>query len=198
MAYEMKTSNRSIEIEIQVQIEKSTDLLNFLGKKAKFIGEKQQMDYYYSPANRNFIVVRPVKEWLRLRDSSGKKSINYKCWHYDKDGRSNFCDEFETVIEDIEQAKNIFKALDMKLIVMVDKTRRIYSYMDYEIAFDSIKDLGNFVEIEFKGTIKKKPSDITKGMVEFLKKYNCGKITRNYVGYPFQSLFPTEVKYEEL
>jgi len=34
-------------------------------------------------------------------------------------------------------------------------------------------------------------------MIKFLKNIGCGKIKRNYVGYPFQLLFPSEVKLEE-
>jgi len=185
------------EIEIQVQIENSNKLISFLNKHAKFIGEKHQVDKYFSPAHRNFTKVRPVVEWLRLRDSSGKYSINYKNWHYDKHGRSHYCDEYETPIESLEQLEKIFDALDIKEIVTVDKTRRLYQYQDYEIAIDSIKGLGDFVEIEYKGELgNHKPEDITKKMVNFLKELNCGRITRNYVGYPFQLLFPKEVKFE--
>ena len=50
------------EIEIQVQIENSNKLISFLNKHAKFIGEKHQVDKYFSPAHRNFIKVRPVVE----------------------------------------------------------------------------------------------------------------------------------------
>ena len=34
----------------------------------------------------------------------------------------------------------------------------------------------------------------TDEMVEFLKSLGCGKIERDYVGYPFKLLFPGEVK----
>jgi len=34
-------------------------------------------------------------------------------------------------------------------------------------------------------------------MIEFLKKHNCGRIERNYVGYPFKLLFPSKVKHEK-
>ena len=43
-----------------------------------------------------------------------------------------------------------------------------------------------------------KPEEITSQMVNFLKDLGCGKIKRNYRGYPFQLLFPDEVEYEEL
>lgn len=185
------------EIEIQVQIEKGKKFISFLKKEAKFISEQHQVDKYFSPAHKNFTDVRPVIEWLRLRDSSGKYSINYKYWHHDKDGKSHYCDEYETPIESLEQLENIFKALDIKGIVTVDKTRKIYLYKDYEVAIDSIKGLGDFVEIEYKGKLGKlKPKDITKEMINFLKRFDVGKISRNYVGYPFQLLFPKEVEYE--
>lgn len=187
------------EIEIQVQVENAEKLIAFLNKNATFIGRKHQVDKYFSPAHRNFVKAKPVAEWLRLRDSSGKYSINYKYWHYDKDGRSHYCDEYETPIEDIGQMKKIFNSIDIKEIVVVDKIRSAYSFEKYEVAIDKVKGLGDFIEIEYKGKLeKRKPKDITKEMVNFLKQFDCGKISINYVGYPFQLMFPEEVKYEEL
>jgi len=66
------------------------------------------------------------------------------------------------------------------------------------VAVDSVKGLGDFVEIEYKGENENAdPKKVTEGMVDFLKKVGCGKIMRNYVGYPFQLLFPEEVKWED-
>jgi predicted adenylyl cyclase CyaB len=186
------------EIEIQVQIEDSSNLFAFLKEKAHFTGEKHQIDKYFIPTHRDFTKVRPVKEWLRLRDSSGKFSINYKSWHFEPDGKSNYCDEYETPIDSIEQLEKIFSVLDITEIVVVDKTRRTYLYQNYEFAIDSIKGLGDYVEIEYKGIVgDQKESDITSDMLSFLKTVGCGKIKRNYTGYPFQILFPDEVVFEE-
>lgn len=185
------------EIEIQVQIENTKRLSNFLKEKARFTNEEHQVDKYFCPAHKNFLKNRPVVEWLRLRDSSGKQSINYKNWHHGKDGRTHHCDEYETGIENMEQVEKIFKALEIKPIVTVSKIRKAYKYKNYKISIDSIKNLGNFVEIEYKGkSTTKSPAKITEEMIKFLKDLNCGKISRNYVGYPFQILFPEEVKYE--
>lgn len=195
----MSSAQKSIEIEIQVQVEKPAQLVAFLQKEGKYIGKSHQIDKYYSPPHRNFTEARPVKEWLRLRNSSGKFSINYKNWYFGKDGRSHYCDEYETPVGEIAQLEKIFSALDMKPIVVVDKTRRVWHYRDYEVALDKVKGLGNFVEIEYKGkSTKKKPSEITREMVNFLKEFSVGKIVRNYVGYPFQLLFPNEVRCENL
>lgn len=190
-------ANNNVEIEIQVNVESCESLLKFLEEDANFQSEKHQIDEYFSPAHKNFLASRPVQEWLRLRDADGKCSFNYKNWHFDEDGKSHYCDEFETKVENKEQIKKILIALDFKPVVTVDKVRKIWTYQDYEIAIDSVKGLGNFVEIEYIGIDKEVvPKVITSGMIDFLKKISCGKITRNYVGYPFLLLFPNEVKYE--
>jgi adenylate cyclase class 2 len=190
--------NNNIEIEIQVSIENSNSLVEFLEKNAVFQKESHQIDEYFSPAYRNFTEVRPIEEWLRLRDSSGKYSINYKHWHFDETGKSHYCDEYETKIEDLDQLKKIFEVLNFKPIVKVDKVRKVWIYGEYEIAMDSVKGLGDFVEVEYIGKDNQAdPKKITDEMIEFIKSINCGKITRNYVGYPFQLLFPGEVELEE-
>jgi len=187
-----------VEIEIQVSIENSKPLIAFLEKNADFKSEEHQIDEYFSPAHRNFTEVRPVKEWLRLRDSSGKHSLNYKNWHYDESGKSYYCDEYETRIEDLDQLRKILDVLNFKPNVKVDKLRKTWVYKDYEVAIDLVKELGDFVEIEYIGENKEAdPKKITEEMVNFLKSIGCGKIERNYVGYPFQLLFPEEVKFEE-
>lgn len=192
-------AQKDIEIEIQVNVENSKPLVDFLEKNGKFQSVKRQIDEYFSPAHRDFLAVRPVAEWLRLRDPEGKYSLNYKNWHFDKSGKSHYCDEFEIKVESIESAKKILSALNFKPLVIVDKLRKIWVYNDFEIAIDSVKNLGDFVEIEYIGEDKEvNPEKITREMVDFLKKVGCGKITRNYVGYPFLMLFPDEVKYEFL
>lgn len=189
---------KNIEIEIQVNIENSKSLIDFLESNAEFISKEHQIDEYFSPAHRNFINTRPIREWLRLRNSRGNYSINYKNWYFDKNGKSNYCDEYETSIENLGQIRKILDVLSFKPLIKVDKLRKIWRYKDYEIAVDSVKNLGDFVEIEYCGNNKiAKPEEITQGMINFLKNIDCGKIKRNYVGYPFQLLFPKETEYEE-
>ena len=189
---------KDIEIENQVKIEDSKSLLEFLKKNAEFQKEQHQIDEYFSPPHRDFIEVRPVKEWLRLRDSGDKHSINYKNWHYDDDGKSQYCDEYETEVEDLNKLRKIIDVLNFKSIVIVDKVRKTWIYKDYEIAIDSVRGLGDFVEVEYVGNDENlDPKKVTEEMVNFLKDIGCGRIERNYVGYPFQLLFPEEVKFEK-
>jgi adenylate cyclase class 2 len=188
---------KNIEIEIQVQLENIRPLKSFLNKKAKFLHQSRQIDYYYTPVHRNFLAKYPAVEWLRLRETDKECSINYKFWHVDEEDRSHYSDEYESAISDIDQLKLILKALNFKPIAVVDKKRQDYKYHSYIISVCQVKKLGEFVEIEFEGRANKKPAEITDEMIKFLKDLGVGKITRNYNGYPFILLFPKKVKYEE-
>ncbi len=190
-------AHNNIEIEIQVNIEKSDSLLDFLSKNADFQSEKRQIDEYFSPKHEDFLGSRPVTRWLRIRDDGKKRFINYKNWHHDDNGKSLYCDEYETTIDDPDQIRKIFLSLNLKSIGTVDKIRKIWIYQDYEIAIDSVKGLGDFVEIEYVGKDGGvNPKVVTDEMISFLKKLDCGKIKRNHLGYPFLILFPEEAKYE--
>ena len=187
----------NIEIEIQVKVENSKALLDFLEKNAKFEKESQQVDVYYSPSHRDFIAVRPVKEWLRIRNSGGKCFITYKNFHYDSNQKSAYADEYELSVEGPEKLEKIFDALNFKEVARVDKIRKCYNYENWEIALDSVKGLGDFVEVEYKGDEPVDPKAEAQKMVKFLRDVGCGKVERNYVGYPFMIMFPNEVKFQE-
>jgi len=187
-------ASNDTEIEIKVKIENVEPLVSFLNKNAEFKSEERQIDEYFTPIHRNFLSIRPVKEWLRLRNENNRYSINYKNWHFDENGKTSNCDEFETPVKDIEQMRKLFTTLDIKSIGKVDKTRKTWDYKDYEISVDIVNTLGTFVEIEFKG-YSDEPKKITDEMVKFLEGIGVGKIQRNYQGYPFLLLFPNEAKY---
>jgi len=137
------------EIEIKVKIERKDKLLSFLKTNAKYIGGSRQIDEYFVPAHRDFLSQQPVKEWLRLRSEGDEHTINYKNFHFDEDGKTTECDEFETQIADIGKMRHIFDALNMNHIVTVDKLRNSWLYKDYEISADEVAGLGTFIEIEF-------------------------------------------------
>lgn len=185
------------EIEIQARIEDSSNLLKFLDSNADFQAENHQVDTYYTPAHRDFVGVRPVDEWLRLRNSNGIFLATYKKFQRNESGQSIYCDEYESEVADLDQFQKIFGALDIRPIIIVNKVRKTWRYQDYEIALDRIKDLGDFVEIEYKGSDSSlTPEQITDAMIDFLKEIGVGEIKRNRVGYPFQLLFPDEVELE--
>ena len=174
-------AHNNIEIEIQVNVEKIKPLIKFLKSNAVFRAKKHQIDEYFSPIHKDFLGVRPVSEWLRLRNTGKQYSINYKNWHSEKNNKSYYCDELETGIENIDKVRKILVALNFKSIAIVDKVRKIYKYKNFEVAIDSVKTLGDFVEIEYIGKDEKAdPKKITAEMINFLKKIGCKKIKRNY------------------
>ncbi|MBI5621446.1 class IV adenylate cyclase [Candidatus Falkowbacteria bacterium] len=186
-------AHHNIEIEIKVTVEHIEPLVAFLEKNGQRQPEQHQMDEYFCPAHRDFLKDRPVKEWLRLRDADGQSSVNYKNWHFDAKGNSHHCDELEIQCDRLDHMRSIFAALDFRSIVVVDKLRQTWIYQDYEVAIDSVANLGEFVEIEYVGTdATADPEPITEAMVNFLKTVGCGEIVRDYGGYPFLPLFLEE------
>lgn len=190
--------SKNKEIEIKVRVENVKPLTKHLKDNAKFLNKNRQVDHYFSAPHRNFVDKKPVEEWLRLRNEEGKHSITYKYWHYDKDGKSNYCDEYETVVEDVEKIGLILSALNFESLIKVDKNRESYEFEDYVVSIDNVDGLGDFVEVEYYGKDETEPKVITDKMVEFLKSLNVGKIHRNFVGYPFMMLFPNDVEFFEL
>ena len=192
-------AHKNIEIEIQVTIENSKPLLDFLIKEGEFKYEKRQLDEYFTPKENDYTAVRPINEWLRLREAEGKYSINYKNWYDEEKGHSIHCDEYETEIKDLEQMKKVLLALDFRSLVVVDKIRKVYHYQDFEVAIDKVKGLEDSVEMEYIGRDEKAvPKEVGASMIDFLKKIGVGKIKENYQGYPFLLLFPKEAKWEEV
>lgn len=134
---------------------------------------------------------------VRVRESGHKCSINYKNWHYDEKGKSNYCDEFESDVAEVEQVRKLLKALKFSSIAIVDKKRQLWKYKDYEIAIDVVTGLGDFIEIEYEGgQSSAKAESITDAMLDLLHKVGCTKIERNFQGYPFLILFPEETHFQ--
>lgn len=176
------------EIEITVLVRDPNALIEFLEKNTTLKKEKHQVDRYYTPAHRNFIEEKPVREWLRLRQEGESCSLNYKNWHYEPDGKSFYCDEFETKVADLSTVQNIFAAINFIPLVTVSKVRKTYEYNDYEIAFDAVEQLGNFIEIEYIGNQEVEPKQVANDMIIFLKNHGCEIIEQDFDGYPYRLL----------
>lgn len=175
-----------MEIEIKVKLQNSAHLLALLEKEGTRVYVNTQIDSYYNPPHKNFVSSTPVVEWLRLRDSDGKYSINYKNWHVESNGTSNYCDEYETKLENIDSMRSILDMLNFTDLITVNKKRSVWNYNDYEVSIDEVEELGDFVEIEYKGSeTNPDPKKITDEMMAFLQALDCGNIERDFKGYPY-------------
>lgn len=182
-----------IETEIKIKLSESEfkKLTRFMNTNGVFINESDQLDTYYQPTYRPFINGDIVNEWLRIGERGNKKILNYKNW-YDV-----YCDEWEVEIDNSENLEKIFKVLGLETIAIVDKRRKKYMYLEkYEIALDSVKNLGYYIEIE----VKKYDKDPISEYGELLKLAKDLKLNLDYIdrrGYPYYLIFKNKDKKDE-
>lgn len=175
--------NKYTEVELTFPLLNAKDLIQRLNKIAK---SKQQnifqKDIYFVPAHRNFLAKERVSEWLRIRETKDKITLNYKDWYPD----GIHCKEFETKIEDVTALKKIFESLDFKEIVDVEKVRSVWTYKGVEIAIDEVKDLGLFIELEVENDLDFE--DAKKLLYDILKELNAETGEQDFIGYAYRLL----------
>jgi adenylate cyclase class 2 len=181
----MENKDTEIEIKIQINEKEYQEIKNKLKNIANFIDKSFQKDIYFTPFHRDFTKpkTKRIHEWLRIRKTKDKNSINYKHFHPDNAEIFTHCDEIETEINSIDKIEKIFLALDFKHIITVDKEREIYQNKEFEIALDSIKELGYFIEIETLidfGSVK----TAREKLFEFAKTLGLKNLKELNIGYP--------------
>ena len=62
-------------------------------------------------------------------------------------GKWLYSDKYETKFEDIYMLNKILKQLGFKELLTIHNSKRTYKYKEYEIVFETIKDLGYFIEV---------------------------------------------------
>ncbi|MBU4347191.1 class IV adenylate cyclase [Patescibacteria group bacterium] len=165
-----------IENEVKYKIKS----VNNIKRKLSFAGFRfdkkiYQEDYYFSPPHKSFAGTK--KYYLRLRRDNEGGKFEYHI------ARSNLqTQERKVYIDNFKEFFNILKLLDFKMDCVVKKNRLIYTKGNIKIVIDTIKNLGNFIEIEYCGrwtdNIKK----------QFKELINLFQLNRNDkisgVGYP--------------
>lgn len=135
------TNNIETEVKLKVNNMEYNRILNKIKEKSVYLNEEKHYAIYYKPLHRKM-----ENEWLRIRIEDNKKVLNYK-----RKSNNKHCDEYEVMIDNDENLKHILKFLDFKEISTVNKVRTKYLYNNkYEFAFDSVENLGLFIEIEVK------------------------------------------------
>lgn len=143
---------KHVEVEQKYQLLNHDELRQRLKENGgKRVGVERQIDVYYNAPHRDFLASDDLSEWLRLRDEHGRVSINYKHWWPAGVEIKTHCDEYEADVSDGDAMRKLLAALDFKELITVDKEREKWDLGDIEIALDTVKDLGTFVEFEYKG-----------------------------------------------
>lgn len=176
---------RNIEIELKFPLYNPDEIKNELNNIAK-VGKVNdyQKDIYYVPAHKNFFEEKPVTKWLRLRESQKWYSLDFKHYHSTATNTSSVCDEFVVKLDNLESFKEIFKRLDFKELIVVDKTRNTRIYKDVEIAIDEVKDLWIFIELEASGEFEDEES-ATKHLHEIANELQLKIWAQDFKGYPY-------------
>jgi len=181
-------ANQDTEIEIRFPLRNSLNVAEFLDKNAQIISKNIfQKDTYYSPAHRDFLKVKYVVEWLRLRESSKGSSMTYKHFFPENSIKTDYCDEFEAKVDNVEAVKKIFQSLNFKEVVVVEKVRKVWNFEKVEIAIDDVSELGSFIEIEALENYKD-PKKGKKHLYKILKVISAEVGEEDLRGYPFRLL----------
>jgi len=190
-------SNKDIEIEIKLPLQNPDEVKEFLNKNAKLVSENiYQKDSYYVPIHRDFLAVKYPFEWLRLRESPKGMFITYKHFFPENVKKTDYCDEFETKIDNFEAMEKMFKSLNFKDAVIVEKSRTSWMFEEVEIVIDDVTDLGFYIELEAKKSFND-PKDGKIYLYEVLKKLNARVGEEDLRGYPFRILENKGYKFGE-
>jgi adenylate cyclase class 2 len=181
----MAHNNKEVEIKIPVLKKEFVAVKKKLLQIAKFEKISGQTDTYFTPAHKNFLAPKFPFEWLSIRKRGEKSILNYKHFFPENQEIHTHCNEFETEISNPENLEKIFAELGMKKLVTVEKKRETFDYNgEFEIALDSVKNAGYFVEIEalkdFGGI-----EETRKKLFEFAGTIGIGHIEPDNRGYPY-------------
>ena len=139
------------EIEILVEVYDDIEKVKKIFEKFEYIGLKKTIDeYYYDPLRDT---LKPYKNGglnhcLRLRQKNNEYSITYKDDVFEN-GKWLYSDEYETKVESLEMTHEIFNKLGLVKFIEIDNEKEIYTFENYEIVIENVKDLGIFMEVEY-------------------------------------------------
>ncbi len=176
------------EIEIKLPLHNPEEVRAFLDVNAECSAKDVfQKDTYYILPHRDFLKKDYPYEWLRLRETAKWYSINYKHFYPENVKLSDYCDEFESKIENGEAMKKIFTNIDLQEAVVVEKHRTTWLFNDVEIVIDDVAGLWAHIELETT-TAFDNPQEWKKYLYQILEKLNVhvGEVDLRW--YPYRLL----------
>jgi adenylate cyclase class 2 len=142
-----------VEIELKLPLKNRKEVEALLNKLADFKHKSFQHDAYYNAPHRDFLENSDnVNEWFRVRLSEGEAQINYKDFQPHDAKIKTHCIEYEANVDSEDQLNKILEALNFVRLIDVKKLRKAWHYLDTEVSIDSVENLGDFIEIEYKGS----------------------------------------------
>ena len=146
-----------IELEILVEILDTYEKANLILSQFEYIKDDVIVDkYFYDPLREN---LKPdlngkTLECLRIRSSHNSNKLTYKQDVYEND-MWQYSNEQELSIENPLIMHQIFNNLGLKELLEINNHKKYYKYCNYEIVLEKVKDLGIFLEVEYKDFLDK-------------------------------------------
>ena len=128
---------KNIEVEIRSFIDeaKYKELISRLKREAEFLGEDEQVTYYFDS-----------KEDLRIQKNNSFAKIWLKKGAMHDDGREEL--EVRFAREDFDKLEQIFLTLGYKVEIKWFRTRNSFKWGDIDVAVDYTKGYGHIIELE--------------------------------------------------
>lgn len=166
--------HKEIEIKIRVnEFETFQNKLKELG--CVFTKPVSQDDMVFINYEGEYTSFPEGANYLRIRQTKDKSFFTLKC------GEEMDSIERETVISDPNQMRDALLYMGYKEVVRVKKVRTKTNFKEYEICFDEVEGLGNFVEIE--KITDEDAEKVRKGMLDFLEGFGLDTKERVHNGY---------------
>ncbi len=178
-----------MEIEIRAKVLNQSSLLEGLrrlnGLREKEEGGRQIDSYFrHEEDTQNKSVIR-----IRKNYESDSAVLTFKGSSKNKKNGDIAWDEYNTLIKNPEKLESLLLDNGYVYVCLIDKLRQSFSYQDYEINIDNVRDLGLFIEVERMGRkdeIKKIRKDII-GLLDKIGIKESSVIEKGYVPLMIES-----------
>lgn len=143
LLYEEFYNDQCLEIELKLKVDKATfnKLMQTLKQEDWPTNVVKHIDTYYSISSKN-----KLREYVRIRNENGISILGYK-----RASMPSARIEYETIIDNEQMMDKILTNIGLKKLGKIQKNRTKILYKNkYEFAFDEVKDIGLFIEIEVK------------------------------------------------
>lgn len=181
----------NIEIELKFSLSESDQKLfeAWLDEHAQFVKGVLHNEMYLNNPKNTFKFTDSEGyvdslDYLRVRFTQDGDSVCLKHFYEDpeKPGHTSYCDEYEFKVSNGKTTLQMFEALGYTDNVELQKLRKVYTYKDFEIVVDDVKDLRVFIEIETKSTFED-PKQARQAIIDLIKEIGISNIRVHRRGY---------------
>lgn len=177
---------KNIEIELKFKLHNAGAVEAYLTANAAHQYTSFQHDVYFNPPHRDFLQDQTnISEWLRIRVQPDKAQINYKDWQPRDNPVKTHCIEYETDVASYEQLRHILDALNFSQLIEVKKTRKAWLFKDAEVSIDSVEELGDYIEVEYKGNSLENVDKVRDYLHSIVTELGAKTDGLDLKGYPF-------------